>query len=133
NAISGEGQYTSSFSTSLATAMKFGVGFQVDKFLKGNFPGKLFIGFNYHQGFNNMPANSTDPRFSLGAEWAPINWINLRSGISVGGYDKFNWAMGLGFNSGLIDFDFATSYVHSIFDGNNAKRLGFAISSRWKF
>ncbi|MCB0751613.1 MAG: hypothetical protein KDC52_09080, partial [Ignavibacteriae bacterium] len=52
NAISGEGQYTSSFSTSLATAMKIGVGFQVDKFLKGNFPGKLFIGFNYHQGFN---------------------------------------------------------------------------------
>ncbi len=131
--ITGEGKYTNSFSTSLSTAMKMGVGFKVDKFLKGNFPGELTLGLNYHQGFNNMPSNSTLPRFSFGAEWVPIGWFKFRSGISVGGYDKFNWALGLGFNSGILDFDFATSYAHSLFDGNNAKRLGFAMSSRWKF
>ena len=48
-------------------------------------------------------------------------------------YDKFNWALGLGFDSGILDFDFAAAYAHSIFDGNNAKRLGFAMSSRWTF
>lgn len=133
NAITGEGNYTGAFSTSLATAMKLGVGFKLDQFLKGNFPGKLFIELNYQQGFNNMPANSTKPRFSLGTEYAPIDWFNLRSGISVGGFDNFNWAFGFGFDSGLLDFDFAASYVHSLFNGNNAKRLGFAMSSRWKF
>ncbi|MBK7105889.1 MAG: hypothetical protein IPH62_11455 [Ignavibacteriae bacterium] len=132
-AITGEGKFINEFSTSLATAMKIGVGLKVDKFLKGNFPGKLLVEFNYHQGFNEMPSNSLEPRFSLGSQWSPWNWFNVRSGVSVGGFDGFNWAFGLGFNSGLIDFDFATSYVHSLFDGNNAKRLGFAMSSRWKF
>jgi len=131
--ITGEGQFTESFSTQLATAMKLGVGFQLDKFLKGKFPGKMLIEFNYHQGFNDLPSNTKLPRFSLGAEWAPIDWFKFRTGFSAGGYDKFNWALGLGFDSGLIDFDFATSYAHSIFDGNNAKRLGFAMSTRWTF
>ena len=133
DAITGEGQFTESFRTKLATAMKLGVGFQLDKFLKGNFPGTMSIEFNYHQGFNELPANSKIQRFSLGTEWAPVGWFKFRTGLSTGGYDKFNWALGVGFDSGLIDFDFATSYAHSIFDGNNAKRLGFAMSTRWTF
>lgn len=133
DAITGEGSYTGAFSTSLSTAMKMGVGFRVDKLLKGNFPGTLLFEFNYHQGFNNMPANSKIPRFSLGSEWYPVNWFNIRTGLSAGGYDDFNWSFGLGFDSGILDFDFATAYTHSIFNGNNAKRLGFAMSTRWKF
>lgn len=133
NAITGEGKYTESFSTSLATAMKIGVGFKLHKFLKGNFPGEMLIELNYNQGFNNMPSNSTRERFSLGVEWLPISWFKFRTGASVGGYDGFNWALGLGFDSGLIDFDFAASYVHSLLNGNDAKRLGFAMSTRWTF
>ena len=133
NAITGEGSYTSAFSTSLSTAMKMGVGFRVDKLLKGNFPGTLLFEFNYHQGFNEMPSNSKNPRFTVGSEWYPLGWFNLRTGISAGGYDGFNWAFGFGFDSGLIDFDFATAYTHSLLNGNNAKRLGFAMSTRWKF
>jgi len=133
DAITGEGSYAQGFSTSLSTAMKMGVGFRVDKLLKGNFPGTWLLEFNYHQGFNNMPSNSKIPRFSLGSEWYPISWINIRTGISVGGYDDFNWAFGFGFDSGILDFDFASAYTHSLFDGNNAKRVGFAMSTRWKF
>ncbi len=133
NALKGEGSYTDPFSTSLATAMKLGIGFKLGKLLKGKFPGELMLEFNYHQGFNNMPSNSTRERFSLGLEWAPMNWFKFRSGASVGGYDKFNWALGLGFDTGIIDLDFAASYFNSYLDGNNAKRLGFAMSSRWTF
>ncbi len=133
DAITGEGKFTESFSTSLATAMKLGVGFKLDRFLKGKFPGQMLIELNYHQGFNNMPSNSTRERFSLGVEWIPINWFKFRTGASVGGYDGFNWALGFGFDSGLIDFDFAASYVHSLLNGNDAKRLGFAMSTRWTF
>ena len=133
DAITGEGNYTEAFSTPLSTAMKIGVGFKVDKFLNGNFPGELLIELNYHQGFNNMPSNSMNERFSLGAEWIPTSWFKFRSGISVGGYDKFNWGMGLGFDAGIVDFDFAAAYANSIFDGNSAKGLGFAMSSRWTF
>ncbi|MEE9430059.1 MAG: DUF5723 family protein, partial [Melioribacteraceae bacterium] len=133
NALKGEGSYTDPFSTSLATAMKLGIGFKLGKLLKGKFPGELMLEFNYHQGFNNMPSNSTRERFSLGLECAPMNWFKFRSGASVGGYDKFNWALGLGFDTGIIDLDFAASYFNSYLDGNNAKRLGFAMSSRWTF
>ncbi len=80
-----------------------------------------------------MPSNSTTERFSIGTEWIPSSWIKVRTGISVGGLNKFNWGMGLGFDTGLIDLDFALAYAHSIFDGNNAKRMGFAMSSRWTF
>jgi hypothetical protein len=113
--------------------MKLGVGLKVHKLVKEGFPGELLIEFNYHQGFNEMPSNSKKPRFSLGTEWIPVGWFKLRTGISFGGYDKFNWAAGLGFDSGILEFDFATAYAHSLFDGNSAKRLGFAMSSRWKF
>lgn len=133
NVVTGEGSETTSFGTSLSSAMSLGARVKLDKFLKDSFPGKLSLEFNYHQGFNNMPANSTIPRFSLGAEWIPLNWFKFRTGFSFGGYDDFNWGMGLGFDSGIIDIDLATAYLHSIFDGNNAKRLGFAMSSRWKF
>ena len=78
-----------------------------------------------------MPGNSTNPRFALGTEWLPLGWFGVRSGVSFGGYDDFNWAMGIGFNAGLLQIDIATAYTHSIFYGNNARRLGFAVSSRW--
>jgi len=131
--LKGEGNYAEPFSTSLATAMKLGVGFKLDKLLKGKFPGKMMLEFNYHQGFNNMPGNTTKERFSLGMQWTPFKFFNFRSGVSVGGYDKFNWAIGFGLDTGIIDFDFAASYFQSLLDGNNAKRLGVAMSSRWKF
>lgn len=133
DAITGEGSYTEAFTTSLASAMKIGVGLKLDEFLDGNFPGQMNIELNYQQGFNNMPSNTTTERISLGLEWLPTGWFKLRTGISVGGYDKFNWGLGVGFDAGILDFDFATAYAHSIFDGNNAKRLGFAMSTRWTF
>lgn len=133
DAITGEGNYTETFSTNLSTAMKIGVGLRLDEFLDGNFPGQMNIELNYQQGFNNMLSNSMTERISLGLEWLPTGWFKVRTGISVGGYDKFNWGLGLGFDAGILDFDFATAYAHSIFDGNNAKRLGFAMSTRWTF
>lgn len=133
DAITGEGNYTEAFTTSLSSAMKIGVGLKLDEFLDGNFPGKMNIELNYQQGFNNMPSNTTTERISLGLEWLPTGWFKVRTGISVGGYDKFNWGLGVGFDAGILDFDFATAYTHSIFDGNNAKRLGFAMSTRWTF
>ncbi len=133
NSLKGKGSYAEPFSTSLATAMKLGVGLQIDKLLKRKFPGKMLLEFNYHQGFNTMPGNTKKERFSFGMQWTPFKWFNFRSGLSLGGYDKFNWAIGFGFDTGILDLDFAASYFQSFLDGNNAKRLGVAMSSRWKF
>ena len=88
--ITGEGSETKPFTTPLSTSMHLGTRVKLDRFLKESFPGKLSIEFNYHQGFNNMPANTTNPRFSLGAEWIPLEWFKFRTGFSFGGYDDFN-------------------------------------------
>jgi hypothetical protein len=122
------------FSTSLPTALRMGAAFQLDKYLDGNFPGTMLIGFDYNQGFNDQPGNSTVPRFSIGAEWKPMDWIPfIRTGFSFGGVDMFGWAFGIGINAGILKLDFATRDFHYLFMPNQAKRISLAFDSKWDF
>jgi len=80
-----------------------------------------------------MPGNSKKPRFSLGIDWKPMEWIPyLRFGISVGGENGFNWAFGPGIDAGLIDFNIATSNMETFVAPNYAKQVSVSFSSRWK-
>ncbi|PID62651.1 MAG: hypothetical protein CR986_00825 [Ignavibacteriae bacterium] len=133
DAISGEGRATSAFTTVLPTAMKLGVGLKVHELATPAFPGKLYIEANYHQGFNDVALNNMEPKFSISAEWIPMGWLKVRTGLSKGGIDKFNWAAGVGLNIGLVELDFAAAFADSLINGNKAKRVGFALSSRWIF
>jgi hypothetical protein len=126
--LKGKGKPTSGFSTDLPTALRLGASYN----LKGVIPGTLLVAMDYNQGFNNMPGNSKIPRFSLGADWAPLGWLNLRTGFSVGGNDGFGWAFGLGFDTGLLEFQLATSDMNQIIIGNSAKMFTVSIGSRWK-
>ena len=63
----------------------------------------------------------------MGFEWKLLNWFPLRSGISLGGRDKFNWGLGFGFDFGLIEMNMATSDMNSIVNGNGAKRIGVSL------
>ncbi len=133
NSLQGEGHYAEEFSTSLPTAIRFGVSMQVDRFFQDSFPGELLVVMDFNQGFNDLPTNSTSPRFSMGFEWKLLSWFPLRSGISLGGRDKFNWGLGFGFDFGLIEMNMATSDMNSIVNGNGAKRIGVSLGSLWKF
>jgi hypothetical protein len=99
---------------------------------KKGFPGKLLLAFDYNQGFNEMPGNSMKPRFSSGADWA-LNWFALRTGVSIGGIDKFNWGLGFGLDFGLLEINFGTSDFESVVSPNSAKRVSIGIDSVWKF
>lgn len=124
-----------SFSTSLPTALRLGVSYQLDQapFIS-KFPGKMLVSFDYNQGFNDEIGNSTKPRFSLGIDWKPGNWIPfIRTGISVGGKLGFRWGFGLGFMAGPLEFDLATSNFESIVSPNTARKLNFFAESRWRF
>jgi hypothetical protein len=126
------GKYINEFSTPLATAFRFGVAVQVDKLLNGNFPGRMLLAFDYNQGFNNQPSNSTKPRFSIGEDWL-LGVFALRTGFSFGGFDKFNWGMGIGFVFGLLDLNIGTPDMETVVAPNSSKRVTVAIDSRWKF
>jgi hypothetical protein len=119
--------------TGTATALRFGVSYIINDSLT-KFPGSLLLAFDYNQGFNYMPGNSPEPRFSIGTEWKPMEYFPyLRTGFSYGGGRGFYWAFGLGIDAGLIDFHFATTDMQSVFAPNSSKTFSFSLSSRWKF
>lgn len=125
----------SSFSSSLPTALRFGISYQLDKapFIS-NFPGTMLVAFDYNQGLNNAIGNTTKPRFSLGIDWKPAKFIpRIRTGISLGGKLGFRLGFGLGFALGPINFDLATYNFESIVSPNSARKINFALESRWRF
>jgi hypothetical protein len=128
NKMIGKGEYISSFSTSLPTALRAGASYNLNKIV----PGSMLLALDYNQGFNDSPGNSKTPRFSLGVEWTPLGWFNLRTGLSVGGIDGFAWALGIGFDTGLVEFNFATSDMNQVALGNDGKMYTVAFGSRWK-
>ena len=129
NKIIGKGEYINGFSTNLPTALRAGVSY----YLTNVIPGSVLLAFDYNQGFNDFPGNSKIPRFSLGAEWSPLGWFNFRTGFSVGGIDGFGWALGVGLDAGIVEFNFATSEMNQFVMGNSAKMYTVAFDSRWKF
>ncbi len=133
DALTGKGEYVNEISTSLPTALHLGAAFQLDKYLIGNFPGRMLLVLDYNQGFNDQPLNSTKPRFSFGAEWKPMDWIPyIRTGFSFGGSDTFGWAFGLGIDASVLELHFATPDFQYLFIPNEAKRISLAIGSKWK-
>jgi len=118
------GKYISEFSTQLATALRLGASMNINN--------KLLLAFDYNQGFNDQPRNSTKPRFSIGADWV-FGFFALRTGFSFVGFDKFNWGMGCGFDFGFLEMNLGTPDFQSVVSPNTAKRITFAFDSRWKF
>lgn len=130
--IKGEGNYSDGYDSDLPTALRIGAAFRLDRFLKGNFPGEMIIAIDYNQGFNDEASNTTEPRVSVGAEWKPIGWYALRTGFSGGGAEAFKVTGGMGFDTGWMEINIGTTYLHSIFMGNSIKRFGINIGSRFR-
>lgn len=132
--IKGKGKFTGEYSTPLPGAFRFGLTFQLDKALNGKFPGTFLLAFDYNQGFNDMPRNTTNPRFSIGMDWKIANWVPyLRAGFTFGGIEGFAWSAGMGIVIGALEMNFATPDFHYWFMPASAKRVAFAFDSRWRF
>lgn len=131
--IFGTGEPIKLFVTKLATALRFGTAFLVSKDNEEGFPGRLLVAFDYNQGLNNMPGNSTNPRISFGAEWRPWrSFPNIRTGFELGGTEKFNWSYGMGFDFGFLEIHLATNAMQNLFFPQSSNMLSAAFSSRWK-
>jgi len=135
NALKGEnsGKFVDKIKTELSSAMRLGATIQVDELLNHNFPGKMLFEINFSKGFNNQRGNSPLSRFSLGFDWCLTSLFALRTGLSFGGIDKFNWGLGLGFDLGIFEINLGTSDFQYLISPNSAKRLTLGMDSRWKF
>ena len=122
-----------SFTTQLPTTLRIGAAHKFYSF-GGSFPGTLLLAVDINHGFNNEPGNSTDTRYSFGGEWQMAHGVPfIRTGISFGGLLGFHWGLGLGIDTGLLEFNFATLDLQSLVKPNSAKYLSVALDSRWKF
>lgn len=127
------GKFIDKFETELASAIRLGGAIQVDELFEHNFPGRMLFEINFSKGFNNQPGNSKLARFSMGFDWNLTSLFALRTGLSFGGSDKFNWGLGLGFDFGIFEINLGTSDFQYLISPNSAKRITVGMDSRWKF
>ncbi len=133
NAFKGDTHDTTSFTSSLPTALHIGASLQLDKSaFVSSFPGQLLLAVDMHFGFNDEPGNSKSPRFAVGAEYRPVNAIPIRTGISLGGRERFQWSLGLGINTPVWDLDFATESIALLTNPNSFRNGSFTLGMRFR-
>jgi len=133
NAFKGQTRDTTSFKTSLPTALHIGGALQLDKapFIS-YFPGQLLIAADFNVGFNNEPGNTTIPRFSLGTEYRPVEAFPIRTGISFGGREGFYWSVGIGINTPVWDLDLGTESISLLTNPNSFRDASFTLGMRFR-
>jgi hypothetical protein len=82
---------------------------------------------------NDEPGNNKKARVALGIDWYDLGIFALRTGWSVGGFDKFNWGFGLGIDFGVIALNFGSPDFQNALSPSKAKRVTFAFDSVWRF
>lgn len=111
------------FSTSLPRVMTVGLA---------NTSGKFVWAIDWQQGFRRDAGSSTQPRLSVGAEWALIGLLPLRAGYSVGGERNSQVSFGTGLHLWAFYMDVA-AMTGSNLSGYSAKGLNLAVSSGLNF
>lgn len=128
-----KGKYIGAINSKLPTALHIGMALRVDKLESLAMTNKFLVVFDYHQGFNDVSLNSTSPRVSLGMEYEFMQWLNLRTGFSMGGKYGFRWSAGFGLDFNGFEFDLTASDFNHLVNANNAKKIGVALGTKWKF
>jgi hypothetical protein len=116
DAVKGRRNPGTPFTTSLPATLRVGVALAVHELPAfGAMPGELLVGLDYNQGLTELPGTTMTPRVSVGLEYKPQGWVMVRSGVSVGGMDNFNVALGLGIHVGPFGFDIASENTGWLF------------------
>ncbi len=120
-------------SSPLPTAFRLGMAVQVHDLVGGRFFGELIVAADYHQGFNDSPGNSKRARISFGAEYRPIGFLPLRTGLSFGGLVGSFWAVGFGFDFGVFSMDFASESGRFLIGSDSTSKLSLAFGMKLRF
>jgi len=112
--------------------LRAGVAVQVDKVI-GWMPGEMLLAADYNKGLADAPGTTLYGRFSLGVEWKLLKFLPLRSGVSFGGTDRINYALGFGFNLGFFDLDVATENMELLWSADDVSHASVAVGTRFRF
>lgn len=133
NTLTGTVRKGEAFRSPLPTTLRVGAAIAVHTAAGESFPGELLVAAEYAQGFQNVPGATTRPRFSLGAEYRPVAWLPIRTGLTAGGYDGFAVALGIGFVAGPVALDVATGNFTSLFAGDEMSHGSVALGLGMRF
>jgi len=111
------------FTTRMPILMHVGMGYQVKRWL---------LAFDLKQGFKKGMGVSKKLRVSFGAEYALLNWLDMRGGISIGGNEGITVANGLGFNLGAYHLDVGIAVQKGLWP-TRSKGVSLAISNGFRF
>lgn len=107
------------YDTDMPTKYRAGVMFQPsDKFL---------IEANWSKGANDLPGNTKDNIFAIGAEYFPVYFLPLRTGVSVGGPGDWYVSLGTGVKFKNFTIDVGTHGLNQLFTD---KRFSVAFSTK---
>jgi len=111
--------------------------------LSSAYPSYLIMGFeyrlldnlrlfsNYKQYLTTKIASSVTPILAFGVELHALPFLPVRTGISLGGQDKFIWSFGFGLNFTRYNFDLGFSQVGGMF--NHSRGFAFAMGQSLSF
>jgi hypothetical protein len=130
--LRGKRREGSAFSTALPTTLRLGVALNLGEML-GGIGGGLLVAADYHQGLVPGVRSVQTPRGSLGLEYRPWEWLPLRSGVSVGGTDGVNLALGFGVELGGFDFAVASENVSWLLSPRDFSYGSLSVGTRLRF
>jgi Family of unknown function (DUF5723) len=134
NIVSGRTNSIGRFRTPLPTKLRLGAALEVHKLpAMEHMPGELLLEFDYNQPLVESPYSKIRPRVSLGVEYKPMEWLPLRSGISFGGTDHVNVALGFGIVLPLFEFEVASENATWLFVPNSFSQGSVAVGTRFRF
>lgn len=134
DAFKGETVDTTGFEFDLPTAINIGVAVQLDDIFEW-MPFRWLVAADGHFGLNEIGGNTKIPQFSIGTEFDPLaGWLPLRTGILIGGRERFAWSAGFGihlFNT--FDLDFATQSLAILTSPEDFRTGSFTMGMRFRF
>lgn len=132
DAVSGEKMSCDAFSTGLPTALRVGAAVELHKIpaLKRILWGEWMFACDYNLGLVESAGALQEGRFSMGLEFKPWAFLPLRTGVSFGGSDSYNLAMGFGFHLGAFDLDFASEHLNFLLSEASLSHGSLAMGMR---
>ncbi len=108
-----------SFKSRLPLIVKGGVSYKLKNFI---------LAADLEQGFKNSAGSSKVPKLSLGTEYNGLSWLQIRSGVILGGKERLAicWGVGIKIKPSFVDFGMSTN---SSFWPSKGKGIGLFLSS----
>ncbi|MDP1676713.1 MAG: DUF5723 family protein [Bacteroidota bacterium] len=133
-AFKGKTVDTTGFEFALPTAVNVGAAIQMDDMFDV-IPFRWLVAVDGHFGLNEIGGNTKLPQFSIGTELDPLaGWLPLRTGITIGGRERFAWSAGFGLHfANTFDLDFATQSIALLTNPETFRTGSFTMGMRLRF